>query len=99
MLSTGAGYLEADVTLKSLSSNTFTWPSSEPANIRGAAAESGPARGDMRTQLTVFWKFDRRRSSLPPLWDGARSRSKQAERSRAGVKAEAGVTPGHASSR
>ena len=47
-------------------SRTLTCPSSEPASILGAAAESGPARGDMRTQVTVFWKLFSRRSRRPP---------------------------------
>ncbi len=37
---------------------TLTWPSSDPASMRGAAADSGPAIGDRRTHVTVFWKFE-----------------------------------------
>jgi len=46
--------------------HTLTCPSSEPASRRGAAEESGPAMGDSRTAVTVFWKFVSFFSSRPP---------------------------------
>lgn len=45
---------------------TFTWPSRDPASMRGAADDSGPAMGDILTHVTVFWKLASRLSRRPP---------------------------------